>query len=353
MGRSRIYKTLLWLTVALALLGAAVFFATLSYTPPIKDQEGRVLPNSVASLERVNLGGMAQHILIRGSSRSNPVLLFLHGGPGMPLMYLAHAFQKPLEEDFLVVQWDRRGAGKSFDSHIPPQTITVEQEISDTRDLTNLLRERFHQDRIYLVGHSYGSYLGILTAWRFPELFHAYIGVGQVACSKERSRQVQDYWIRREAVAAGNRKALNQLNGKEPLDREIWLFEFGGEIHNQKSWLPLLFTGLRSPEYSLVDALRIIGGVNFTRRNMRYNAIEGDVIDVVTELKLPLYLFTGRYDYTVPFECTEELYRRINAPGKKLVWFNNSAHFPFLEEPRKFAEEMRTVVRKTVAAKGK
>jgi pimeloyl-ACP methyl ester carboxylesterase len=107
---------------------------------------------------------------------------------------------------------------------------------------------------------------------------------------------------------------------------------------------------LRSPEYSLVDALRIMGGVNFTHRNMRYNAIAGDLIDAVTELKLPVYFFTGRYDYTVPFECTREYYRRINAPGKKLVWFDNSAHFPFLEEPQKFTEEMNKVARETRAS---
>ena len=215
-------KTNLWLAVTVALIGGAAYFTTHSRTPPIRDREGRVRPASIASLEKVNLGGREQCILIRGANRSNPVLLFLHGGPGMPAMYLSHAFQRPWEEDIVVVQWDRRGAGKSYDSHIPPQTINVEQEISDTRELTNLLRQRFHQDRIYLLGHSYGSYLGMLVVWRFPELFHAYVGVGQMACSKERSRQIQDHWIRREAVAAGNQKALSQLNGKEPLDREKW-----------------------------------------------------------------------------------------------------------------------------------
>jgi pimeloyl-ACP methyl ester carboxylesterase len=341
--RKPVRKTFLGLAAVLALIGAAAFYFTRSYTPPVRDREGRIRPESVASLEKVTLGGREQYVLIRGANRSNPVLLFLHGGPGMPVMYLSYTFQRPWEEEFVVVQWDRRGAGKSYDSHIPPQTINVEQEISDTRDLTNLLRQRFHQERIYLLGHSYGSYLGMLVVWRFPELFHAYVGVGQMACSRERSRQIQDHWIRSEAVAAGNQNALNQLNGKQPLDREKWLFEFGGEVRGQKSWLPFLFIGLRSPEYSLIDAMRIAGGVNFTHRHMRYNAITGDLMDVVTGIKVPVYFFTGRYDYTVPFQCTQEYLRRINAPAKNLVWFDNSAHFPFMEEPRKFLEELKKV----------
>ena len=345
-------KTIFWLAMTVALLSAAAYTTTRSHTPPIKDRDGRVRPESVASLERVNLGGREQYVLIRGANRSNPVLLFLHGGPGMPVMYLSHAFQRPWEEDFVVVQWDRRGAGKSYDSQLPPQTINVEQEIADTLELTNLLRQRFHQDRIYLLGHSYGSYLGMLVVWRFPEPFHAYVGVGQMACSKERSRQIQDHWIRREAVGAGNQRALKQLNGKEPLDREKWLFEFGGEVHGQKSWLPFLFIGLRSPEYSLIDAMRIAGGVNFTHRHMRYNAIAGDLMDAVTEVKVPVYFFTGRYDYTVPFQCTQEYFRRINAPAKQLVWFDNSAHFPFLEEPQKFREELKKVTRDTRISDG-
>jgi len=137
------------------------------------------------------------------------------------------------------------------------------------------------------------------------------------------------------------------VNGKEPMDREKWLFQFGGKLHKERKRLPLLLIGLRSPEYSLVDAVHIVGGVNFTSRNMRYNAISDDLIDAVTDAKLPVYFFTGRYDCTAPFQCTQEYYRRISAPAKKMVWFDGSAHFPFLEEPLKLAAEMKNLVRET------
>jgi pimeloyl-ACP methyl ester carboxylesterase len=337
-----------WIAAAAGLLVGLAIYANWSYTPPMVDAQGEVLSGSVAVLEKIGLGGVPQYILIRGKSRAKPVLLFLHGGPGMPAMYLAHAFQRPLEEDFVVVQWDRRGAGKSYNRHISPESISVEQEIADTLELTDLLARRFHQDRIFLVGHSYGSYLGMLVVQRSPEKFHAYVGIGQLACSKERMRQIQDRWIRQEAESRGNREALEELNSGKPLDREKWLFEFGGERRNATNWLPFLWIGLRAPEYSLVDAMYLKAGVNFTARNMKYNAIAGDLMDGVKEVKRPVFFFTGRHDYTDPFECTSEYFRQLRAPMKEMVWFGNSAHFPFLEEPEKFAEEMKKVVRVTM-----
>ena len=315
-----------------------------AFTPQIKDKSGHIVSGSVASLEWIKLGGIRQSILIRGMNISSPLLLFLHGGPGMPAMYLAHRFQRQLEEDFVVVQWDRRGAGRSYRKTIPPDSINTQQEISDTIELVNILRSRFEKTKIYLLGHSYGSYLGMITVQRFPELFHAYVGIGQVACSEERNREIQDRWIRTQAQASGNREALEQLDGKSPLDREKWLFRFGAEIHKEKSWFALLSIGLRAPEYSLVDTLRVRAGVSFTHKHMKYNAISEDLVDAVTEVKIPTYFFTGRFDYTDPFECTEEYARRLRAPRKEVVWFNESAHFPFLEEPIKFAEEMKRVM---------
>ena len=123
-------------------------------TPAIRDAEGNPIPDSIASLEKIKLGGLDQYVLIRGRNKSNPILLSLHGGPGMPQMYLAHAFQRDLENYFTVVQWDRRGAGKSYSSSVPPETMNVEQMISDTYELVQHLRSRFGQPKIYLLAHS-------------------------------------------------------------------------------------------------------------------------------------------------------------------------------------------------------
>jgi pimeloyl-ACP methyl ester carboxylesterase len=312
-------------------------------TPQIRDEEGKVPPDSIASLEMVDIGGAQQCILIRGHSTKNPVILFLHGGPGMPCMYLAHEFQRPLEKDFVVVQWDRRGAGKTYREDTPPESMSVSQEVADAVELVNLVRSRLGHSKVYLVGHSYGTYLGMIVAERFPELFHAYVGIGQLAYSGKRNREVQDRWIRERAGAAGNERLLDQLDAGVPIDREKWLFRFGGTLHNKKSFTTLLFIGLRAPEYSLMDALKVRKGVNFTSKNMKYDAINGDLIDAVQRLDIPVYFFTGRHDYTDPTEYTEEYARRLQAPKKEVVWFEESAHFPFLEEPEKFVREMKRV----------
>lgn len=314
-----------------------------AFSPLIRDEHGQVCADGIATLETIEIGGVPQWVLIRGQNRKNPVILFLHGGPGMPSMYLAHRFQRPLEKDFVVVQWDRRGAGKTFRKDTPPLSMSVTQEIADTVELVNLLRSRFGQSKVYLISHSYGTYLGMIVAQRFPELFHAYVGIGQLAYSEPRNRDVQDRWIREKAKETGNKKLLKQLDSNSPIDRETWLFRFGGELFHKRSFTALLFIGLRSPEYSLMDALKVRKGVTFTHKNIRYDAIAGDLIDAIPRIVIPVYFFTGRHDYTDPFEYTEEYARRLEAPKKEIVWFDESAHFPFLEEPDKFAREMRRV----------
>jgi pimeloyl-ACP methyl ester carboxylesterase len=302
-------------------------------------------PNSIASLERIRIGDVDQYILVRGNDSSLPVLLFLHGGPGMPAMYLAHAFQRELEKEFVVVQWDRRAAGKSYREDIS-NTLTTEQLVADTVELTNMLRARFHQDRIYLVGHSWGTYLGMLVIARHPELYCAYVGIGQLARSSP-IPGIQDEYIRQSARRIGDQDAIKELEEKGASVRETLLFKFGGEIHSAKSFMPLLLTGLAAPEYSLRDARNIPKGVSLYSRNFIYNSISGELMDVITQVEVPVYFFTGRYDYTDPFTLTEQYFSTINAPEKHIVWFEESAHFPFYEEPAAFARQMRGVLTAT------
>ena len=312
------------------------------YTPPYQSAD------AIASLEQVNLSGTQEWILIRGSKRDNPLLLFLHGGPGMPTMYLAHDFQPELEKSFTVVQWDRKGAGKSFSDGMSPEGVSASHEIADTIELIDQLRERFQQPKVYLVGFSYGTYLGILVAHRAPERLYAYVGIGQLACSEQENRAIQDEWIRKQATRRHDTKAIQELDGKKPFDREKWLFKYGGEIHSATSWWPILWSGLRSPEYTFHDIQKVKQGIDFTSRNLKYDVIRGSILENISDLKIPTYFFTGRFDYTDPATCAERLFKTISAPLKRLVWFDHSAHFVFFEEPTHFAGEMRQVKQETM-----
>lgn len=325
---------------------ALLLFVTRSRTPSIRGDYFKIIPDSVASLEVVEIGGWNQTLLIRGRDTSNPLLLFLHGGPGMPMMYLAHAFQKPLEEHFIVVHWDQRGTGKSYSKDVPVESMNVEQFLSDTYELTQMLKERFKKEKIFLVGHSWGSYLGMLIVDRYPELFHAFVGIGQVVHSKE-GRKIADRFIIQRARELGQLEAVQELAAKGNQAREKWLFKFGFELHGKKSWMPFVWIGLFSPEYSLLDIPKIPRGSSFSSMQMKYNVIEGELLDEITEVDLPVYFFTGRHDLVTPYQLVEEYHLKLKAPKKRLIWFENSAHFPFYEEPGRFAEEMLNVLDET------
>ncbi|NIR46766.1 MAG: alpha/beta hydrolase [Gemmatimonadetes bacterium] len=327
----------------LAVLLVAGLYVTRVRTPRIENQNGESVPGAVASLEPVELGGREQWILIRGHSTSNPLLLFLHGGPGMPMMYMAHVFGHGLEQDFLVVHWDQRGAGKSYDPDLPVETMNVEQFLSDTHELVRRLTRRFGHERIYLAGHSWGSYLGTLYAARHPERLHAYIGIGQVV-DERRATEIADAFIRRRARETGDEEALAELNDQGAAAREKWLFRFGGELYHHTNWTPFLLAGLFAPEYSLTDAVNVGRGSSFSSRHMNFNAIDGPLIEEVTRLEVPVYFFQGRHDFVTPAVLVEEYHARLEAPAKDIVWFDDSAHFPFFEQPQRFTAEMRRLL---------
>jgi pimeloyl-ACP methyl ester carboxylesterase len=343
MKSKRIFKILLSIFLLLGVIFICLLIIMRPHTPAIKDDRGRIFPGSIATLEKIELGGHEQWINIRGKDRSNPVILFLHGGPGMPMMYLAHKFQRPLEEYFVCVQWDQRGAGKSYSKKVPVKTLTVRQILSDAFALIKHLRERLNKDKIYLVGHSWGTYIGMLLVKRHPELFHAFVSVGQVV-DERRGREIADRFIKEQAQKNGNTKALDEMITNPDGFREKWLFAFGGELYGETSYMPFILAGLKSPEYGLFDIQKVAQGSSFSSQHMVYDAIKGTIFQNIHSVTVPVYFFTGRHDYTTPFELVELFFERLEAPRKKMIWFDNSAHFPFYEEPQQFTHKMLDIV---------
>ena len=335
----------------------SIFRIFYSKTPKIKNEKGRTKTNSIATLEKVRVGGIHQSILIRGHDINNPILLFLHGGPGSAQISIAYKFQRKLEEYFTVVQWDQRGAGKSFSRKIPEQSMSIEQFILDSNELIEQLKKRFSKNKIILVGHSWGSALGMSLIKRYPENFHFYIGMGQVVNQKEGERISYEF-VLEKAKKTNNKKAIKQLEkiqNKEVWDLKYsriqrrWLNRFGGWYHGARSnWilLKLIFT---SPEYSIIDVFRFFIGILFSLRLMWKEVNQKiNFFEQIHAVDVPVYFFAGKYDYNTPFELVEKFHKQLKAPKNELFWFEKSAHSPHIEEKSRFEDIMITHVLKEI-----
>ncbi|MBN1534018.1 MAG: alpha/beta hydrolase [Spirochaetes bacterium] len=357
--RSLLVFALLVAAIAAVLCVGVVVSRWTGSTPQFTDAAGRVLPRSIASLERIALGGYEQTVLIRGRSVDNPVLLFLHGGPGSSELSLVRHFNSALEDHFVVVLWDQRGTSKSYSPCIDSESMTVDRFIGDAGELVEILRRRFHRDRIYLVGHSWGSYLGLRLAREHPERFYAYVGIGQVVSMIDGER-IGLRFVLDKARESRNRQALRELSAikdypsrrdgwmSDVFTQRKWLGKFGGVMYG-KEGMESLFLVERSPEFTIFEFLPFFMGSIFSLRTMWPQLLEaGDFRKSAPALEVPVYLVTGRHDYNVPFELTADYYRILRAPRKRLVWFEHSGHMPNFEEPEQFNRFMvDTVLRET------
>ncbi len=325
---------------------------------PITDSSGKPVEGSISAIEKIRLGGVEQYLIIRGQDATKPVMLFLHGGPGSPEIAFMKHFNTDIEKDFVMVYWEQRGSGKSFSKDIPIESMTLEQFIADTRELSAYLSKRFEQEKIFIMGHSWGSLLGIMTAYAYPELFHAFLGVGQVA-DQFRGERVGLDWVVRQAQ--GNKdtkaiKALDKLNFPDSLaDSKEWLDYLtaqrlyvnkygGGTTRDFRGMWPLLSIVLRTKEYTLIDKLNYMRGSLFSLKNMWNEVIHTNLFQEIDSMQVPVYIFHGKHDFTTPYCVAMDFYKQLNAPEKAFYSFENSAHSPLMEEVEKFNAIVRELV---------
>lgn len=305
-------------------------------TPPIGT------PGGIASLEQVDLGGYPQWLLLRGQDTSKPVLLFLHGGPGSAAIWHAHHMMNRLEEHFVCVSWDQRGAGKSFAPGPDPRTMTIARFVSDAIALIELLRARFRQEKVLLVGQSWGSVLAMKVAAARPDLLLAVVGVGQVV-DMLRGEEISYRFVLERAREDGNVKAVRALEkiGPPPYaDGDVfvqrrWLSHYHGDLHTM-DMLQFLSIGLDAPEYDLRDVVGFFRGAKRSNAQLWGELMTVNLLREIRALPFPVSFFAGRHDHTTPPELVLELCDALDAPAKEIVWFEGSAHMPNIEEPEAF-----------------
>lgn len=302
--------------------------------------------DGIATLEEVKIGGIPQWIMMRGINRHHPILLFLHGGPGTAQIGFIRPFQTKLEEHFVVVNWDQRGAGLSYSKHIPQDSMAIRQFVADTIELVHWLLQRLGQRKIYLAGHSWGSLLGMLAIQQCPDLFYMYYGVSQLVNVTESDQISYEYTLRR-AKETKKKRAVRQLEkiGEPPWDRlgheaiqQKWLSAFHGGFFYKKNPLGKMALNLVfEPEYRLTDIVKLAKGRFFSSHHLQDEMETVDLRVQVPEVKVPVVFCMGRHDYITPAELAESYLTILKAPQKKWIWFEQSAHSPIFEEPEKFA----------------
>ncbi|MGY0798548.1 alpha/beta fold hydrolase [Lysobacter sp. A286] len=315
----------------------------------VADMRRVVTDNGVERLEKIRIGGIDQWISIRGSDRRNPVLLMLHGGPGWVAMPTSWYFQRGWEEYFTVVQWDQRGAGKTYVANDPTTvapTMTRERMVADAEEMVAWLRKELQKDKIFVLGQSWGSYLGLELVQRRPEWLHAYIGIGQITNAPESERRGWS-WALQQAQRDGNAQAVAELEALAPyaqgsapvaLDslfkQRKWLNHYGGMVHNRRGGDAEAAAVKLSPEYSDLDVAGIWKGNAFSMEHLLADVLTLNMT-TVRKIETPLFLFLGRHDHNVSSALAAEWFETLQAPQKQLVWFEQSAHEVMNEEPGK------------------
>jgi len=343
------------LLVSLLLLLGALRLMSPGAPEPFLDAAGQPLTGSLSEKGYVEINGVRQGMFIKSKDTTHPVLLYLHGG--MPDYFLTRQYPTGLEDDFTVVWWEQRGSGISYSDDIPAETMTMEQLLSDILAVTDHLRRRFGQPKIYLMGHSGGTFLGIQAAARAPELFHAYIGVAQMSYQLESERLAYEYMLR-EYRARGDTKMVKALEaapvtlagGAPPgyvAVRDEAMHALGiGTMHEMRS----LVTGLVIPsfqfrEYTLSEKVSLWraksrSGISIVWDEM----VTTDLRQRVTRLEIPVYFFHGVHDYTVSYALARAYFDEIVAPVKGFYTFESSAHSPMFEQP----DAMNKILREDV-----
>jgi pimeloyl-ACP methyl ester carboxylesterase len=315
---------------------------------PFLDAEGAVLPGSVSEKVRVDINGVQQGMIVRGEDVTNPVLLVVHGGPGMPDYFLTRRYPVHLEDLCTVVWWDQRGTALSYHPAIPPESMTVEQFIADTLAVTDHLRERFGQDRIVLLGHSWGSLIGIQAAARSPERYAAYIGMGQVIDQRRSEKLAYDHMLTayrergdRRMVRALEAAPVTLEGGTPPRYlrhvRDRAMHRLGvGTTHDMDSVITgIVLPSLTFPEYTWRERVDLWRGRAFSRSFGLWEdeVLRTDVARVVPRLEVPVHFFAGAHDHTCVTSLVRDYHDALDAPVKGFHLFENSAHSPLLEEP--------------------
>ena len=337
-------------------ISAIVYLVLISPGKPaaFNDETGNILKGSISEKIFVSIGGVKQGMFIRSNNKGNPVLLFVHGGPGFPNYYLFEKYNPGLEDYFTVCYWEQRGGGLSYSPEVTPESMALEQFASDAIEVTNYLRERFKKDKIYIMAWSGGTTIALPAVSKAPELFHAYIAMAQITRQQESERIAYGYMLKQLTIQNDQRSVenLKRFNHLETESDLITFFNSGirdnlmhkmgiGTMRGMKSVFKDIFVPVWTCRaYTLREKCNIWNSklMFLPKTNLKTQALKTDFSEAYPEIKVPVYFMCGKYDLTVNMELTREYCNHLHAPMKGFYTFENSAHGPLFEEPKRFRQ---------------
>ncbi len=322
-------------------------------------------PNGIDTLEAVRINDLDQWLQIRGHDKDNPVLLYLHGGPGSVIMPFSYMFLPDWEKNFTVVNWDQRGTGKTrcANPDYDPSEATFEDFFSDTVKVVNYLRKRLSKDKIIVFGHSWGTFLGMHLAKRHPELLHAYVGTGQVTNTWK--AEISSYaFALREAKARGDDEGLAILEALAPFPdlekhaekigiQRHYVQKYGGSLRGIDYFQITQQAFFESPYYSVCDWMGFFNTTfsgdsphrQLTMRLLDPNLPIGNLELLGYDYTIPMFFFLGALDEHASTTVASKFFEKIQAPHKKLLLFDKSAHAPTMTQPQEFIDALVKYVR--------
>lgn len=316
-----------------------LFFPT--WTPSIKND------NSISVLEQVEINGSNHEIMIRGNNRNNPIIIFVHGGPASSEIPYVRKYQDLLEKDFTVVHYDQRGSGKSYHFFEDYTNLSTDLLVEDLHEITDYITNWLEQEKVILIGHSFGTYIATIAAYEVPEKYSAYIGIGQVSDRVESESDSLEYCINQAKISnnAEDVKYLKGLTEKiksgEMLTPRSYIRKYGGASRLINDDGDYIKGFLFSSEYNILDVFRYFKGVGISQDLLLNDSEEKPLPKYITEFKLPFYFIMGKYDCMTSTKAAKKYYDSIKSEySKEFIVYEESAHYPQFEEKEKFYKWM-------------
>lgn len=328
-----------------------------------KDDKGNVLPNSIAEKTIVNINGANNGLIIRGKSLDNPILLLVSSGPGTSDYFYNEAYpDMNLEDYYTVCYWDYRGMCLVYDANIDPNTITTQQILDDAKGITDYLKERFNKEKIYIMGFSGGTHIGLEATALYPEDYYAYIGMAQVVCSGADNDTLMYEFMEKTFTSRGDKGNLKKLyQSVEKLDdgrveckdwaSYVYLLHKagGGTIKDKTEFTGIIIPIIKSHCYTVKEKINYIKGMKMYRTTPFCAQMKTrDYREYITELKVPAYFISGSYDYNCPWELVQKYCENIKAPDKDFALIDNAAHSPLWENARDSVDFLVQIRDKTI-----